>query len=789
MSFFGKTKDAFNYLFISKHPLPIEEHGRRMLFVTFQTLISIALVFTVYNHFKHGRVGLGVMNIVLTAAMILLMVIVRYLKNASVLYRITTIIVTGSLTYWIITGASAAEYGTLWITLIPIYTFYLLGKKEGMIWTALFAGVIFIAVAINPAYFFSVYAYPEGYYPRLIAVCIMVLLTTYRYESSLEAYKKATQDEQSQLQSEKQKLILSKEETENANLLLKNEMRLRRQMEDELRKHRDHLEEIVAQRTREIKNKTDELEASEIRYRLVTENITDLIWTTDIHLNFTYMSPAIYPMFGYTVEEALKLTVEKMNTPKSLAKIIDTYNREIALLKTQPRDASPFVILQLDQVRKDGAVFRTEAKISYLRDINGRETGFVGITRDISDRIILEKERDAMKDQLAQSQKMEALGTLVGGLAHDFNNLLTGISGTFNLISLLIINEKMENKEEIERYLRLGMEASKRSAGLINQLLMLSRKHEIKPVPIDLRASIKHIHDLCKNSFPKSIELAFLVPDEPLTIMGDMVQIEQVLLNICINASHAMTLMRPEGAKREGALTLRTEKVSDDDLGKIFIPETDAPAGPWIKIMIADTGVGMDGETRRKIFEPFFSTKDKNQSTGLGLAISYNIIKKHGGFINVDSGPGRGSSFSLYFPSHLGGETALRAQQDQDVIRGGGTILVIDDETFILDIAEAFLNQSGYDVITAHGADRGIEKFIEHQGRISAVIVDQSMPGKSGLEVCQILKQIAPGVKVILSSGMLDQEAALKLGIRDTIDKPYTAAELSAKVKSAIDGQ
>ena len=210
----------------------------------------------------------------------------------------------------------------------------------------------------------------------------------------------------------------------------------------------------------------------------------------------------------------------------------------------------------------------------------------------------------------------------------------------------------------------------------------------------------------------------------------------------------------------------------------------------WVRVKITDTGVGFDHEIKQRIFEPFFSTKSKENGTGLGLAISYNIIKKHGGIVNVYSEPGNGSCFSLYFPVYDDDLQLTHEDINLEIAHGVGTILVVDDELLILNIASGILRACGYDVITALGADKGIEIFAKESSRISAVLIDLSMPGKSGLEVFQELQKIDGNVKVILSSGMLDneiKERALRMGVRDTASKPYSAYELSKIVKAVVE--
>ncbi len=596
----------------------------------------------------------GLIDFSLILILLSLIIILSYQKDGKNIYRIVAFILE-ILLFCMIQGGGFNGYASLWALAFPLFSFFLMGKKEGFFWTSI-CFIFTIILFTNPFSFFTVFHYSNEFVLRHLFIFFLIFSFTYNYESVREKYKLAMETEQEKLLLEKLKLAEAKEETDKANHLLETEMKVREQTEVELRRHRDHLEDIVAERTLEI--------------------------------------------------------------------------------------------------TKNG----------------------------------LEKER--LQEQLAQSQKLEALGTLVGGLAHDFNNFLTGITGSFEILSHLFKEESL-NHNDVEKYLKLGIESSKRSAGLIKQLLILSKKHEIELSPLDIKNSINHVYELCRNSFPKSIELKFQTEDAPLVIMGDMVQIEQVLLNLCINACHAMTIMRKPGIKHGGILSVTTENVPSDYILKENYPEETGMTDHWIRIQISDTGVGFDNDTRQRIFEPFFSTKNKSDGTGLGLATSYNIIKKHGGIVNIYSEPGSGSCFSIYFPVYNNSYTNLRGEIDREIIYGTGTVLVIDDELSILKIAEGFLKLCGYRVITAEGADRGIEIFFNEHRMISAVLIDLSMPGKSGLEVYRELAKIDSGVKAILSSGMLDNETkelALKTGIKDTVNKPYMASELSIKLRKVING-
>lgn len=790
MKLFSIIIDALNYILNSRYDLSIEETDRRKLFVFFVFILAFPLALFGALHIKNRIYADGIINFIMIFIFIILIIILNHQEHGKNIYRLATFFITLLLFYFLQTGL-ANGYSTLWILLSPPITFFLMGKKEGLFWTCII-GSLTVLVFFNPYSLFTDFSYTEQFISRHLFVYLTVFLVTYNYESVRQKFKYAMENEQLKLLSEKKKLAEAKEDAERANLLLQSEIKVRELAEQELRRQYQLQENIINERTLEIKKNNAELEAGEKRYRLMADNVDDIIWSTDMNLNFSFISPSVTRMSGYTVEEAMTFPYDRWCTPDSFKILIKTLKEEIKIEKSGKQNPGRHITLQMEHIKKDGTVFVVEIKASYLRDENGEAIGFVGITRDISDRIAMEQEKERMKEQLAQSQKMEALGTLVGGLAHEFNNFLGGIIGSFDLISNALKKEHLVKKDYIEKYLQVGMESSKRSAGLISQLLVLSKRHEIRLSPLNIKNSMNHIYELCSNSFPKSIKLDFRTADVPLVIMGDMVQIEQLLLNLCINASHAMTTMRPPGEKHGGTLTVTAEKIDPEHRENMADNDTSADTGSRIRIQVKDTGVGIEDDVKPRIFEPFYSTKNKKESTGLGLAISYYIINKHGGTVEVHSEQGKGSCFSIFLPAHDGADKILMDENNMEIVHGSGTVLIIDDEPAILKIAEAFLVQCGYNVIAAGGADEGIEIFMKQHKVISAVLLDLSMPVKSGIEVLQELQRIDGEVKVIFSSGMLDPDSkfiVLKLGVKEIVNKPYMVSELSVKMKKAITGE
>ncbi len=411
----------------------------------------------------------------------------------------------------------------------------------------------------------------------------------------------------------------------------------------------------------------------------------------------------------------------------------------------------------------------------------------VGI--DITSRKAAEREKELTQAQLLQAQKMEAVGTLAGGLAHDFNNMLGGIMGSLNLVEILFQRDKLPDREKILNFIQTALESTRRASDLTRQLLTLSRKSELKLAPVDVNLTMKHVMKLCKNSFPKSIELDFSIGASPLRIKADPVQMEQVLLNLCVNASHAMTSMRLEN-QQGGTLSVSAGHVlMGKDISSLH-PGV-IPGNSYVKIQVKDTGVGMDENTRQQIFDPFFTTKSKEEGTGLGLAMAYSIVKQHGGFIDVYSKPGEGSSFTVYLPSidESGSGLTDSITGNHRIARGSGKLLVVDDENAILQVTGGILEECGYSVIPAKGGKEALDIFTRDYASLDMVMLDLSMPGISGLEVFERMKVIDPKVIVILVSGFMEDDVlkdALSRGISGFLQKPYSAEELSIKVKELL---
>lgn len=413
---------------------------------------------------------------------------------------------------------------------------------------------------------------------------------------------------------------------------------------------------------------------------------------------------------------------------------------------------------------------------------NNKYNGVVIRIDDVTNMVLQE-------DQLRQSQKMEIMGILAGGIAHDFNNILGALIGATCLIQLKIESDS-NARELISEDLNMINISIDRAKKLVGNLLTLSKKKEAYIGVFDLKDSIKNINIICKNTFDKSVEIKYNYCSGKSAIVGDQGQIEQALLNLCINAMHSMTIMRKENEKRGGVLSISVEKFipNDDFLYKnLIVKDTD-----YLAIKVEDTGVGMEKKILEKIFDPLFTTKGKDKGTGLGLAMVQNIINDHKGFVEVYSEPGVGSTFLLILPEYKENEISQKEEKlDQDYPKGSGTVLVVDDDKSVNFVTRNMLELLGYTVLLAESGEEGIKIFEEKNKDIDLVLIDMIMPKMSGKEVFDKLIQISPKVKVILTSGFqMDDRITdtLKKGALDFIYKPYSIKELAIKVKEYISG-
>jgi len=413
-----------------------------------------------------------------------------------------------------------------------------------------------------------------------------------------------------------------------------------------------------------------------------------------------------------------------------------------------------------------------ETTKSPIFDETGDVVGTVGIAINVTDRQQAEEERKKLHDQLNQAMKMEAIGSLAGGIAHDFNNLLSVISGSVSI--MLIDTDASHPNYELLKGIEMEV---RRGARLTDQLLGYARKgrYDVKPTNLN-ELVIDTAYTLARTR--KELTIHQDLDGDLCAIDADESQIEQVLLNLYTNAADAM----PDG----GELYLKTINTTHQEMaGVLYNPKP----GNYVLLTVADTGTGMDSETLDRIFDPFFTTKQMGKGTGLGLASTYGIVKGHGGYIDVESEKGRGTTFSIYLPA-LEEKIEKSLPVTKHFYEGSGTILLVDDEPKVLMAGTQILKRSGYTVIEAEGGREAVEIYKENKDKIDLVVLDIIMPYMSGGQVYDRLKKINPGVKVLLASGYSIDGQATELmasGCNAFIQKPFTMVELSQAVKGVLD--
>ncbi|MCP5047156.1 MAG: PAS domain S-box protein, partial [bacterium] len=390
--------------------------------------------------------------------------------------------------------------------------------------------------------------------------------------------------------------------------------------------------------------------------------------------------------------------------------------------------------------------------------------------------------------QLIQAQKMEIVGNLAGGLAHDFNNVLGGILGTTSLLQFSFEMDDEFDVDKIKNRIDTIEKGAERAVDLVKQLLTLSRKREPTLTPVNLNQSLKNVLKICRNTFDKSIIITTHCVEEKAMVRADATQMEQVMLNLCINASHAMTLMRKDGDEPGGRLALSISPVYPDRIFRSNHPT--ATEDSYWSLEVEDTGVGIDAKTLDQVFDPFFTTKSERKGTGLGLAMVYHIVEQHHGVLAVYSEPGQGTTFQVLLPRAEGESVVLDIKKpEMTLVNGSGLILVVDDELNLRETSSEILASCGYRVMTAEDGEHGVSVYTEKHPEISAVLLDMAMPKMSGKEAYLEMKKINPAVKVLLTSGFKQDSRVMdvmNLGVKGFIQKPFSMVDLSRKMFDVV---
>ncbi len=487
----------------------------------------------------------------------------------------------------------------------------------------------------------------------------------------------------------------------------------------------------------------------------------DAIYVCDQNYNITYWNRSCKRLYGWTEDEAIgKPSIEllyggdfvKVNQIRTHLHEHDEWHGE------------------LKHKAKDGHIVLVESRWTMVRDEKGNPTSALVINTDIT-------ERKQIEGQYLRAQRMESIGTLAGGIAHDLNNVLAPI-----LLSLEILKQRT-NDASLDKIINTIYTSAQRGAEMVKQVLGFARGIEGDRLVLQPKHVFDEVVRIIKETLPRNIEIQTEIPKNLYTISGDVTQLSQIFMNLCVNARDAM----PRG----GTLTLSAENITvDEHYAKIH---TDAMPGNYVALKVADTGTGIPQEIIDKIFDPFFTTKEVGKGTGLGLSTAHSITKSHGGFLNVYSELNKGTMFHVYLPA-VTQQLNVKTQIEQTILPTGNgeTILVVDDESAIREITRSVLLTYGYSVITAADGTEAIAKYVEYKEIIAAVITDMMMPHMDGATAIMALRKLNPSLKIIACSGtggMSRTSEAIAPQVQTFLKKPYTSELLLTTLKSVLAGE
>jgi len=517
-------------------------------------------------------------------------------------------------------------------------------------------------------------------------------------------------------------------------------------------------EERLKESEKRYKELYERARQAELLYKSMLDASPDAIVIYDLEGRVLYLSPTFEKIFGWTFQELKGKRIPFLPDSEK--------EKTMGFIKEILEQGKTFHGVETRRYTKDGQLLEVSISAARLTDDQDRPKGMLVQIRDIS-------EKKKLQAQLQQAQKMEAIGTLAGGIAHDFNNLLMGIQGNISVMLL-----ETDPQHPWHKRLKIIEEQIQSGAKLTGQLLGYARRGKYEIKPIDVNQVVQEIAETFGRTKKEILIHLDLAPDL-LPVEGDQAQLEQVLLNLFVNAWQAM----PSG----GDLYITTKNISHEELhNRVYKPKK----GKYVMITVKDTGVGMDKEIQERIFEPFFTTKEMGHGTGLGLASSYGIVKGHGGYIDVESEKGKGSTFKIYLPASI--RSLEKVNMAHGISRKGkGTVLLVDDEEVIVEVGKDLLSALGYEVMVARSGEEAIEIYKKNTDKIAVVLLDMVMPKMSGKEVFSRLRQLNPGVKVLLSSGYsLEGEAQeiINQGCDGFIQKPYRAKELMEALEKVLEG-
>ncbi len=530
---------------------------------------------------------------------------------------------------------------------------------------------------------------------------------------------------------------------------------LRRKAEDDVRASRDNLDRRVQVRTQELLDANERL-AIEVASRHRTQ--MELQQTNAMLASLIEACPLAITAFNldHSVRKS-NAAAESMGLP---------HNQDCRMLAERASRGEPVDAVEL-LCDVDGKPIHMDVWASPILTNGAHPDGVVMMAADVS-------ERKALESHIQQNQRLESLGVLAGGIAHDFNNLLTGVLGNASLLQKRFQSDSREARAADDL-----ISAGQVMAKLTSQMLAYSGRSRFHVQPLDLSIEVRQITNLLQASVPKNVRLNLALAEGLPAIEGDASQVQQVVMNLVINAAEAI-------GSEQGSMDVRTltRRAEQSELAA-GVTRPPAPAGDYVVLEVSDSGAGMDEETMSRIFDPFFTTKFAGR--GLGLSAVLGIVRAHHGAMIVQSSPGVGATFRVFFPCSAA-DKAVAPPELATNQQGTGTILVVDDEDSVLRMAESVLDEAGYDVLSASNGREALDIYEENSGCIDAVVLDMTMPVMGGEETMEHFAERWPGATIIATSGYDVEEAERRLGARPAgfLQKPYTAAQLTSKIAEVV---
>jgi two-component system, cell cycle sensor histidine kinase and response regulator CckA len=500
----------------------------------------------------------------------------------------------------------------------------------------------------------------------------------------------------------------------------------------------------------------------EALFKLITENVADMIAVVDGEGHRLYNSPSYFRVMGYTSEDLRSTSPLDQIHPDDRQLVSDVTN--------ETRRSGIGRRIEFRMRHKDGHWVHLESTASVIPDATGKVNRLIIVNREIS-------ERRRLEEQLRQSQKMDAIGRLSGGVAHDFNNLLGVIIGYGE-----ILEERIPQTDPLRSSVDQVLKAGRRAASLTRQLLAFSRQQVLEPKVLRLNAVVADMEKMLRRMIGEDVDLAISLEKNLGAIRADQGQIEQVIMNLAVNSRDAM----PDGGK----LVIETINFEID---RAFASRYAYPVlpGQYVLLTVSDSGTGMDAATQQRIFEPFFTTKEKGKGTGLGLSTVYGVVKQSGGYIDVFSTPGKGTTFNIYLP-RVDGDVAAEDQgtSPSSATRGTETVLLVEDEDMLRSLTRNLLEMNGYTVLEAANGAAALELAARTPGEIQLLLTDVVMPGINGRMLADQLKAKRPQLHTMFISGYTGQRVGEKAILEPGsifLQKPFTREQLAQKVREALD--